>query len=75
MTKPLLTGLDADLQEALAECGRIIEEMPWDERRERVDQFLTKNGILDGLTGYTRDFVIGVMINVHAHRLAYEAWG
>jgi len=64
-----LVGLDAELYDALAECGRIIEEMPWDERRHRVDRFMADKGLLDGVSQVARDFLIGVMVVAHQRRL------
>lgn len=69
-----LTGLDAELHDALTECGRIIEAMPHDERRDRVDRFLEQRGVLVGLNRQARDFVVGVMIVAHQRRIFDQEW-
>lgn len=75
MPEPL-TGLDAELYEALAECGRIIEAMPWDERRKRVNESLERVGLGDAVLHgeRTRDFVVGVMLVAHQRRIFDEQW-
>jgi hypothetical protein len=71
-----LTGLDAELYAALAECGRIIETMTWDARGSRVDDALERIGLGEPLTpgSRSRDFVVGVMLTAHQRRIFDEQW-
>jgi hypothetical protein len=61
---------DQQLRDLIAEVGRLIEEMPYDERKERVQAVL--DDLVPGLTGDARSFVTGLFVVAHEWRLARE---
>lgn len=56
--------LRTDPMALLAALGELIEAMPWDERHERVADFLSRNPLEN-----PQSFFVGVMVVAHAHRL------
>lgn len=69
-TESTPSDLDVQLEVTLAEAGRVIEAMPWDERMSRARDVLVKFGLVDADRGsQATTFLVGVFVQAHMDRL------
>ncbi len=66
-----MSDLERQLETAMAEVGRLIEEIPWDERHDRVWDFMVRVGYIDPSAPSSGAylFLIGTFVSTHARRL------
>lgn len=70
-----MSDLEAQLEAALAEAGRIVELIPHDLRHQKCRQVLIHLGLIDDeqSSHSALNFLIGTFVAAHSIRLSREA--